>query len=446
MVPQYGSLMLLIPRSYAYNLNTKARDASKDISSLSIFGNSDPQGLWSDGVTMFVTDVRDDKVYAYNLSTKDRDSSKDFNTLSAAGNNEPNGIWSDGTTMWVADDSDGKIYSYNLTTKVRTRIGEEDFNTLNAVGNQAPGDLWSDGTTMWVADNSDNKVYAYNLNTKERNYSKDFNNLDDDGLNAIKGLWSDGATMWLLDRNTKFYSKPMPYRNTFVSEATWYDDGTFEYSEPKRVTQDDHEIYYVLPQADIERASNTVNQAGYISWANSINISVPLSRVEGTKDGDIVVFHKYTTGTRRVTTYHYMQLDGRLVNIGTNEKALSASTEVQIETFYGSEPIDDPVLEFDSLVDANNTLPHRFNELASGSVGPHQLNVLTDIRFPLPEVHSDDYLLVKHDLDIPDNFEDPVFELQTYNSAVISNQADIVVGKPGYTAININGLPGNTTF
>lgn len=36
------------------------------------------------------------------------DSGPDFNTLDAAGNDDPEGIWSNGTTMWVADAGDGK--------------------------------------------------------------------------------------------------------------------------------------------------------------------------------------------------------------------------------------------------------------------------------------------------------------------------------------------------
>ena len=53
-----------------------------------------------------MSDDADDRVYAYNLATKARDSSKDIDTLNAAGNTTPNGIWSDGTTMWVSDNGD----------------------------------------------------------------------------------------------------------------------------------------------------------------------------------------------------------------------------------------------------------------------------------------------------------------------------------------------------
>ena len=52
---------------------------------------------------MWAADFEDATLYAYQMSDRSRDSGKDFNTLSAAGNKFPEGIWSDGTTMWVAD-------------------------------------------------------------------------------------------------------------------------------------------------------------------------------------------------------------------------------------------------------------------------------------------------------------------------------------------------------
>ena len=101
---------------------TKARDASKDFDTLIDAGNSYPTGIWSDGTTMWVSDIDTAKIYAYDMATKARDASKDFDTLIDAGNTWPTGIWSDGTTMWVANyDGDNeynvKIYAYNLATK-----------------------------------------------------------------------------------------------------------------------------------------------------------------------------------------------------------------------------------------------------------------------------------------------------------------------------------------
>ena len=47
-------------------------------------------------------------------SNRARAASKDINTLQAAENRAPQGLWSDGTTMWVADGDDKKLYAYLL--------------------------------------------------------------------------------------------------------------------------------------------------------------------------------------------------------------------------------------------------------------------------------------------------------------------------------------------
>ena len=192
---------------YAYVLATRARDPSKDFNALNASGNDDPEGIWSDGTTMWVADQSDEKLYAYDMTSGSRVPARDFNTLDAAGNDEPTGIWSDGTTMWVADDAHGalfvedndKIYAYVLAT--RARDPSKDFNTLNASGNDDPEGIWSDGTTMWVADQSDEKLYAYDMTSGSRVPARDFNTLDAAGNDEPTGIWSDGTTMWVADQS-----------------------------------------------------------------------------------------------------------------------------------------------------------------------------------------------------------------------------------------------------
>ena len=234
-----------------------ARNPTQDFETLTAAGNNHPEGIWSDGTTMWVGDTADDKIYAYNLATKARDAGKDFNTLADAGNNHPEGIWSDRTTMWVVDEVDDKIYAYDMATKARdtgkdfstlpdadgfsdhiwsdrttmwltdalgqqpkiyaynlgtkARDAGKDFNTLADAGNSRPEGIWSDGTTMWVADISGDKIYAYNLGTKARDAGKDFNTLFDAGNNVPSGLWSDEATIWVGDyEDGKIYAYNMP--------------------------------------------------------------------------------------------------------------------------------------------------------------------------------------------------------------------------------------------
>ncbi|MDE2887995.1 MAG: fibronectin type III domain-containing protein [Gemmatimonadota bacterium] len=205
---------------YAYVLATRARDPSKDFNTLNAAGNDDPEGIWSDGTTMWVADQSEEKLYAYDMTTRERVPARDFNTLDAAGNDEPTGIWSDGTTMWVADDAQGewfaenndKIYAYVLAT--RARDPSKDFNTLNAAGNDDPEGIWSDGTTMWVADQSDEKLYAYDMTSGNRVPARDFNTLDAAGNDEPTGIWSDGTTMWVADQSDgKLYAYDMTSGN-----------------------------------------------------------------------------------------------------------------------------------------------------------------------------------------------------------------------------------------
>ncbi len=213
---------------YAYNMTTKACDSSKNFNKLR---NDRSTGIWSDGTTMWVADFSDAKIYAYKMRSKSRDRSKDFNTLEDAGNYLSAGIWSDGTTMWVANyglDLGGstinaKIYAYDMTTKERD--SSKDFDTLDAE-NTSPQGIWSDGTTMWVVDSypvpfttSSKKIYAYNMITKERDSSKDFNMLQDAGNHHARDIWSDGDTMWVADYgDNKIYAYDMSSYSYKMSE------------------------------------------------------------------------------------------------------------------------------------------------------------------------------------------------------------------------------------
>ena len=206
-------------RIFAYEMITKARDPAKDFGTLRGARNVAPRGIWSDGVTMWVAHTGgwkwdflasdDDKIFAYNLSTKARDPSEDFNTLEAAGNSSPKDIWSDGVTMWVADTDRDRIMAYNLSTKARDF--SKDFDALEAAGNTSPRGLWSDGVTLWVGDYADDKLYAYDVSTKARAPSKDFDTLEAAGNTSPRGLWSDGSTLWVADDwDDKVYAYNMP--------------------------------------------------------------------------------------------------------------------------------------------------------------------------------------------------------------------------------------------
>ncbi len=213
-------------KTYTVNVNQGVTDplgwkASDDLDGLIAKGNEFPTGIWSNGTTMWVVDSGDAKLYAYNLDTKQRDADKDFDTLIADNNPSPSGIWSNGTTMWVADIGDDKLYADRMSDKARD--ASKDFDTLSAAGNNTPVGIWSNGTTMWVADTEDDKLYAYRMSDKGRDAGRDFNTLIAAGNGTPTGIWSNGTTMWVGDsEDDKLYSynTPPPSDDATLSALT----------------------------------------------------------------------------------------------------------------------------------------------------------------------------------------------------------------------------------
>ena len=176
---------------YAYTLATGARDTSKEFN---VYSVKVPVGIWSDGITMWVSYRGTQKLHAYALATGARDTSKEFNLDPS---NDPFGIWSDGTTMWVAAPHDYKLYAYTLATGARD--ASKEFTASGAY-------IWSDGTTMWTTGTGG--LSAYTLATGARDANKDFRRLHD--LNRFRyGIWSDGTTMWVASSG-RVYSYNMP--------------------------------------------------------------------------------------------------------------------------------------------------------------------------------------------------------------------------------------------
>ena len=169
---------------YAYVLTPGTtfgdRDSAKDIALHA--RNGDPRGIWSNETTMWVVDWTDFKLYAYRMiedpgTTETeygtRDTSKDIDLYSDINdfkynNTNPEGMWSNGTTMWVGDGLTGWLYAYRVTDDPNTdedEFGDYDRykNITLAASNEHPRGVWSNGITVWVADVEDDKLYTYFL-------------------------------------------------------------------------------------------------------------------------------------------------------------------------------------------------------------------------------------------------------------------------------------------
>ena len=120
---------------YAYRLSDGARveDEEYDLNQPSVHAEY-ATGIWFDGTNgrMWVADRLAGKIYGFDANSKELVGTID--ALDCAGNHDPQGIWSDGTTMWVADDADDRIYAYSLRDNLRDP-GRE-FDALKAANNR----------------------------------------------------------------------------------------------------------------------------------------------------------------------------------------------------------------------------------------------------------------------------------------------------------------------
>ena len=195
-------------RLFAYARDTTLRDPDKDSNSLWAVWNRSVRGIWSNGMTMWVADWWDEMIYGYAMDTWQRDWGMFINGLGQYGNGDPGDIWSDGETLWVADTQDSMLYAYRLGTGERDSA--KDFNTLTANHSTTWG-VWSDGTTIWIGDNAKDEIYAYDLATGKRDPDGVFNTLRAVGNTYISNFWSDGTIMWVSDRrDSKLYAYNMP--------------------------------------------------------------------------------------------------------------------------------------------------------------------------------------------------------------------------------------------
>ena len=117
--PSSGTLWF--SNSHESNLKAHAFDwtnsawtysSSKDISFTD--GNGDPRGIWSDGDTMWVADILDDKLYAYDMDAGTRTAALDITVDDPGDLGQPHGVWSDGSVIWVSSQESGDIHAYFL--------------------------------------------------------------------------------------------------------------------------------------------------------------------------------------------------------------------------------------------------------------------------------------------------------------------------------------------
>ena len=220
--------------------------------------NQQATGIFSDGVTLWITDNAPgagDAVYAYDLATGERVTEREI--VLAPGNRAPRGIWVSGGVVWISDSGRDRIFAYDLETgrHLPQRDIALDRRNGNARGiwggngviwvlgsffaydletgallaeyaldpaNRDPRGAWSDGVTLWVSDHGAKQLFAYRLPEPpatppdepialERVREEEFTNLSSSSNNSPRGIWSDGEVMYVADAaDGRVYTYNMP--------------------------------------------------------------------------------------------------------------------------------------------------------------------------------------------------------------------------------------------
>ena len=241
-----------------------------------------PEGVWSDGDVVWVSDVSR-VVKAYRVSSFAERSGPEAvakllpdRSLTMPVRSVPRGIWSDGTTIWVVDafrdervgvNHRPKLVAFDLASG--NRNSGRDITGLNGT----PEGVWSDGVTLWVStsvrsgpDNDQvgrDKVLAYEFSPEGGEAVRD----EDRDLrlrnhSRATGLWSDGERMWVgdggpavhvycLDRAASCHGAQK--RSTDATIALPYTAGNFDLSSDNAdpgATWSDDTTLWVLDATD----------------------------------------------------------------------------------------------------------------------------------------------------------------------------------------------------
>ena len=189
------NFMLRIDRA---SIEPAGWNSEKDFNTLYNAGNHSPNGIWSDGTTMWVGDKNDGKIYAYNLDDMSHQPQKDLNVKSESGVFD--GIWSDGEIMWTVTDVSKKLVAYNISDnepRPERDIDVSDDSDPRSVYRRHY-DAWADGETLWIVNHLDSIIHAHRWSNPERRPERDLHIPETDP----RAIWTDRTHIWVLDETS----------------------------------------------------------------------------------------------------------------------------------------------------------------------------------------------------------------------------------------------------
>ncbi len=180
-----------------------------------VSGNTDSEGLWGDGSTLWALDSTDRKGYAYGLDDPGtavdelgaRRSSSDV-TVPSSISIEGAGVDTANTKVFIGDYQATTVSVRVFSLSGFSRLAGEDFDLprISAGGSEllrSPSGFLSDGTTLWQVTAGVKSIHAFSLVDDPNTGADEYGARDsakDIEVSFLPGaMWSDGDTMWVLD-------------------------------------------------------------------------------------------------------------------------------------------------------------------------------------------------------------------------------------------------------
>ena len=188
-----------------------------------------PDGIWSDGRTLWVSGVLlpifQGEVYGIDIATGKHVNTIDPADISWSGEGwwpsraVVSDMWSDGESMWTLDRF-GWVFRHDILNadpenfEIGSGVGIIDsvrHHHDNGINSYSKG-IWSDGEIIWVANSglAHNRPWsndvrrtmarAFDLDTGERLRGRDIVFTTGANFNDAQDIWSDGTTMWVVYR------------------------------------------------------------------------------------------------------------------------------------------------------------------------------------------------------------------------------------------------------
>ena len=322
-----------------------------------ILSGSPDAGIWSDGTNLWALDSNG-TLRAYRLSDG---SEIDDWRIDITPNGfydtreiyEPNGIWSDGDTLWVTgrDDADnGKVFAFTLPKGCNScRKSNLDFE-LSGV-NDNPWGITGNDVTWWVTETGEQgrtiegrTIYAYNRSDGTRDADKDIDltQLDIGNIQQLYyGLFATDTIMYVAEYITgRIYSFSMPGVSGPIGPALVSSDATLSglslnnaaLSPSHSPFDPDHTFYTALVEPEVTSTTVTAtpsNSSAEVKINGTISTS---SAVSLGLEGSTTTIEVEVTALDGITTKTY--------RVSVTRRAKSTDATLSVLTLTGAPAVD----------------------------------------------------------------------------------------------------------